>query len=107
MPLYAAAHNTYIATLAQKRNFSRASASAIARATEKLRQAGYDSVALDNGDGSFEFVVFDPAAVKSAIGNQGTFSPDAPGYPFFPFRCGSCCRQSCRHTSSRPHGESH
>ena len=62
--------------LHRSRCLAGATAEDIADATKKLKHAGFDGVALDNGDGSFELVVFDPTAVKSATGNRGTYSPE-------------------------------
>ncbi|HXV98530.1 MAG TPA: hypothetical protein VEC93_08910, partial [Anaerolineae bacterium] len=41
---------------------------------QSAKSGGYDGVIDDRGD----FVVFDPAQIKSAIGNRGTFDPDNP-----------------------------
>lgn len=41
-----------------------------------LKRFGYDGVMLKFADGHQELVAFDPAQIKSATGNAGTFNPD-------------------------------
>lgn len=60
-----------------------ASALARARATEYLREKGFDGVILENDAGSFgrstkTFIALEPTQVKSATRNRGTFDPNEP-----------------------------
>lgn len=49
----------------------------------ELRRDGFDGAMLDDGDGTFTGFILDrPAQVKSATGNDGTFSPDNPDIRF-------------------------
>ncbi len=75
MPLYAALRNPYVYSLEEKRKLSRASESVISAFTDRAIALGYDGGVLEFGNGSIEVVVFNPEAVKSAIGNTGAFSP--------------------------------
>ncbi|SFF33649.1 hypothetical protein SAMN04489711_1362 [Paracidovorax wautersii] len=44
-----------------------------------LQGLGHDGLIINSAVGTHrEYVVFDPAAIKSAIGNVGTFNPDDP-----------------------------
>lgn len=48
-------------------------------AINKAKAAGYDAVRVrDSADGVVNWVVFDPAQIKSATGNRGTFDPNDP-----------------------------
>ena len=78
MPLYAAFHNPYIATTDLKRKLSKLNKEGIRRYTDKLKALGHDSVVLTFKDGTQEVVVFEPTQIKSAIGNDGAFSPTNP-----------------------------
>ncbi|MDE1545915.1 hypothetical protein PTW32_10835 [Dechloromonas agitata] len=75
MPLYVAIHNPLVANTDTKAMFRKASKAAIDQWTEKAVAAGYDGVILEFSDGDVEVVAFDPAAVKSASGNNGDFDP--------------------------------
>ena len=64
---------------------SAAGRSAADKWTEELKAKGHDGVILplkpgifDKGKPQQEIVVFDPAGVKSATGNKGTFDPKNP-----------------------------
>ncbi|MET3135123.1 hypothetical protein AAKU55_005426, partial [Oxalobacteraceae bacterium GrIS 1.11] len=72
-PLFVAVRNPYVATPALKAQLRTASRGGIDLFTSKLVAAGHDGVVLNFSDGSQELVAFDPAAVKSAIGNNGGF----------------------------------
>lgn len=74
MPVYAALSNPYQFTADQKRKLSRASKEVVDSFTKGAIAKGYDGGILDHGNGTFEVVVFDPSAVKSATGNNGGFS---------------------------------
>lgn len=75
MPLYAAVHNPYIATVEEKQKLRWATPKQIAEITEALKQLGYDGAVLVYSNGSLELVAYDPTAVKSAVGNNGDFGP--------------------------------
>lgn len=92
MPLYARLENPYYATVEDKQRLQRVSAQkgpeegrlAAEAFTRELQAKGHDGIVLNFGahrvgaaNISNEFVVFDPAAVKST-GNQGTFSETDP-----------------------------
>lgn len=94
MPMFARLRNPYYATLADKQRFhtisirdgAPAARVAAEEWTNRLKAQGYDGVILrytadqvgaDHARQT-EFVVFDPAGVKSATGNQGTFSSSDP-----------------------------
>lgn len=72
-PLFAAVRNPYIASVELKRRLSRATRAVIDAFTDQLSAAGHDGVVLNFADGSQELVAFDPAAMKSAVGNTGGF----------------------------------
>lgn len=89
MPLYANLKNPYYATLHDKERMMlyqharghEAGREMARQWTEALKARGHDGVVLkyrpeDVGptNASHEVVVFDPASLKSAVGNQGTFS---------------------------------
>lgn len=91
MPLYARLKNPYYATLKEKQaaqlhEHAKGRDAATARSiawTEDLKRRGHDGVVLrydpkDVGDAnvSHEVVVFNPADVKSASGNRGSYSGD-------------------------------
>jgi len=93
LPLYARLTNPYHATLADKQRLqliSHNEGAAAGRAasdawTETLKAQGYDGVVLEYDaatvgakNASREIVVFDPAGVKSATGNVGTYDPSNP-----------------------------
>ena len=74
MPLYARLENPYMATADEKDAMRNAGREAADQFTKDLQAQGYDGVILELMDGVREIVVFDPAAVKSATGNVGTYS---------------------------------
>lgn len=88
LPVFVRAASAYPADLELKRKLSRVSQATVDEATRRMRAAGYDASALVFDDGTVELVTFDPASIKSAIGNTGTFDPldadivreDAPAY---------------------------
>lgn len=82
MPLFVRASSPYLATLKDKQDASRYSQAQIDTVTERMKAAGHDGAALVFGDGTVELVVFDPAQVKSAIGNIGTFDGENPDIRF-------------------------
>jgi hypothetical protein len=82
MPLYMAVRNPFVATLGDKQKLRWADPIQIDSVTDDLKRAGYDGAVLQYGDGSIEIVAFDPAAVKSATGNRGTFSSSNPDIRF-------------------------
>lgn len=82
MPLYAAVQNPYRATIEDKRRLQNASQEAADRFTERLIEMGHDGVILDLPRGIREIVAFDPARVKSAVGNRGTFDADSDDIRF-------------------------
>lgn len=63
------------------------------RTKEEAQAAGHDSRLTENNTGLQEWTVFDPAQIKSATGNRGTFDPDSdnilyqsesePALPFY------------------------
>jgi hypothetical protein len=95
MPLYAPVRNPYVATIEMKQKLRWAAQSEIDDTTDKLKQLGKDGVILTYGDGSIQLVAFDPAAVKFAIGNRGTFDPDDADVAF----SGKPIPPDLRHTS--------
>lgn len=76
MPLYANVRNPYEASQADKARLKHASKQAITAFTEALKAKGHDGVVLWDEDGDMELVAFQPAQVKSAIGNNGNFDPE-------------------------------
>ena len=90
MKLYARLVNPYYATLKEKQRIQlishnqgkAAGRDASDMWTKELQAKGHDGVILnyraeDVGTPSSEVVVFDPAAVKSATGNSGTYDPQS------------------------------
>ncbi|MDC7704060.1 ADP-ribosyltransferase-containing protein [Vogesella indigofera] len=77
MPLYAILRNPYRATLADKANLRGQSREEIDSYTDYLVAQGHDGVVMSH-NGVEEVVVFDPAQVKSAVGNNGDFDPANP-----------------------------
>jgi hypothetical protein len=75
MPLFVAVKNPYIASFADRNRLKTESKDNIKRFTQYLIAQGFDGVILKHDNGVFEIVAFDSAQVKSAIANQGTFSP--------------------------------
>lgn len=73
MPLFVAVKNPYFATAQEKNRLRLADRAVADRFTANLAARGHDGVALNFPDGSQELVAFNPAAVKSAIGNNGAF----------------------------------
>ena len=93
MPLYANLENPYYATLADKqrmqlishREGAEAGRAAADKWTAELKAQGHDGVILEYKASEVgaanvgkEIVVFDPAAVKSAVGNRGTWDMTNP-----------------------------
>ena len=85
MPLYASLQNPYMLGteegLKLKERLAKGGREAADKFTEELKSQGYDGVILtyDMGwGGDREIVVFDPANVKSAIGNNGEFDTTNP-----------------------------
>lgn len=62
-----------------ERNQSVDSAAEAAALTKKLKAAGHDGVMVYDKGKLLEIVAFDPAQIKSAIGNRGTFNPSDRG----------------------------
>lgn len=75
MALFANLRNPFIASLQVKGHLQRASQAQVDAFTEQLRAAGYDGVALPFHGGGLEVMVLDPANVKSATDNAGSFDP--------------------------------
>ena len=73
MPLYFAVRNPYRATLEDKQRLGAMSQADVDAFTDALKALGHDGVTLEFDDGTTEIVAFDTKAVKSAIGNRGTF----------------------------------
>lgn len=48
----------------------------------EIKKAGHDGVIFRSDSDELQFVVFDPAQIKSAIGNRGTFSAADPDIRF-------------------------
>src|SRR5690606_36358298 len=96
MPLFAKIVNPYYATQADKNRLRMISARdksegrrAADEWTKELKAQGYDGVILEypasmvgEKSAAREIVVFDPAGVKSATGNRGTFDPSDPDIRF-------------------------
>lgn len=78
MEIFSNVRNPYIATLDDKKRGRLLSQESIDKETESLISQGYDGVALPFSDGTFELVAFNPASVKSATDNIGSFAPDNP-----------------------------
>lgn len=92
MPLYAKLENPYYATLEDKQRLqiasSRSKEAGRAAAdlwTRQLKEKGHDGVILHypedyvgKANVADEMVIFDPAGVKSAVGNFGTFNASTP-----------------------------
>lgn len=73
MQLYAAIKNPFVMTLDEKNSVSGYSLDRLVAFTNKLKDAGYDGVALDYGNGETEVVAFESNQVKSATDNAGSF----------------------------------
>lgn len=73
MPMFMAVKNPFVATPQLKNRLRLASREKINEFTADLAARGFDGVVLKFNDGSQELVAFNPAAVKSAIGNNGGF----------------------------------
>lgn len=73
MQLYAAIKNPFVMTLDEKNSVSGYSLDRLVAFTNKLKDAGYDGVALDYGNGETEVVAFESNQVKSATDNTGSF----------------------------------
>jgi hypothetical protein len=78
MEVFSNVRNPYIATLDDKKRGRLLSQESIDKETESLISQGYDGVVLPFSDGTFELVAFNPASVKSATDNIGSFAPDNP-----------------------------
>lgn len=76
MPLYVSVKNPYLATNELKKKLRRATQESIDKFTQDLKDQGYDGVVMPFEDGHIELMAFEPAQVKSAIGNNGQFDPD-------------------------------
>ncbi|MBB76647.1 MAG: hypothetical protein CMJ75_19240 [Planctomycetaceae bacterium] len=77
MPLYGRLENPYMATLADKKRLMALGRQTADNFTKELQRLGHDGVILEFKDVR-EIVIFDPAGVKSAIGNNGAFDPNNP-----------------------------
>ena len=77
MPLYMAVRNPYVADVALRKTLRNSSQEQIDAFTAKLKEIGYDGVALEHGDGTVELVAFENTQVKS-VNNRGTFDPADP-----------------------------
>ena len=75
MPMYAAVHNPFVATVELKRKISNWPQQKVDEFTQQKINEGYDGSVLTHADGSIELVAFSPELVKSAVGNTGQFSP--------------------------------
>jgi hypothetical protein len=58
------------------RDYMRAAADGWTEATYVMQRLGYDGVIMED-DGVFNFIVFNANQIKSAIGNRGTYDPNA------------------------------
>jgi hypothetical protein len=74
MPLFVAVKNPYIASFVERNRLKTVSKENIKRFTRNLIDDGFDGIILKYDIGIFEIAAFDPAQVKSAMANQGTFS---------------------------------
>ena len=45
---------------------------------EQLMKQGYDGIIAPSNIGDYDYIVFNPTQIKSAIGNAGTFDPSNP-----------------------------
>jgi hypothetical protein len=75
MPLYVAVRNPFVATVATKMALKNATQEQIDKFTQSLKDKGHDGVVMAFSDGHIELMAFDPAKVKSSIGNNGDFDP--------------------------------
>jgi hypothetical protein len=97
LPLYVRLENPYYATIKDKQRIqlithnqgAEAGRRAADEWTAELKAKGHDGVILQyrepevgKGSVSDEVVAFDPKAVKSAIGNRGTFDPESDNILF-------------------------
>ena len=73
MPLYARIEKPYYATIEDKERIRRGGRKAADAFSSFLTEKGYDGVILQYDDGGTEYVVFNPAGVKSSIGNNGEY----------------------------------
>ena len=73
MPLYARIEKPYYATVEDKDRIRRGGRKAADAFSSFLTENGYDGVILEYDGGGSEYVVFDPAGVKSSIGNNGEY----------------------------------
>jgi len=73
MPVYAAIHNPFYATIQDKQKLQKYSKADIKAFTERLKAEGYDGVVLQFNDETSEVVALYPNQVKSAVGNNGDF----------------------------------
>ena len=73
MPLYARIEKPYYATVEDKDRIRRGGRKAADVFSSFLTENGYDGVILEYDGGGAEYVVFDPAGVKSSIGNNGEY----------------------------------
>ena len=73
MPLYARIEKPYYATVEDKDRIRRGGRKAADAFSSFLTENGYDGVILEYDGGGAEYVVFDPAGVKSSIGNNGEY----------------------------------
>lgn len=78
MPLYARLENPYMATLEEKQRMRAGGRAMADKWTAELKEKGHDGVILTFPDESREIVIFDPAGVKSATGNNGQYDPANP-----------------------------
>ena len=77
IPVNARLENPYIATREEKSQLKNSGREGADRWTEKVRSLGHDGVILEM-NGAREIVIFDPAGVKSTVGNRGTFDLSDP-----------------------------
>jgi N12 class adenine-specific DNA methylase/ribosomal protein S18 acetylase RimI-like enzyme len=73
VPVFVAVKNPYVAPAGLKSKLKNAPREVVDAFTARLAADGHDGVVFETRAGAQELVAFNPAAVKSAIGNNGAF----------------------------------
>ena len=76
MPLFVNVRNPAVGSLDIKQKLRNASQEYIDEVTQSMRDRGYDGAVMELPDGTLELMAMNPADVKSATDNVGTFSAD-------------------------------
>ena len=82
MPLFVAVKNPLVVKPDKKKELQFAPQEDADLVTQRAKELGHDGVVTQFPDGTIELVAFHPTQIKSAMGNNGEFSPTNPDIRF-------------------------